>query len=61
MNVDTERGRKIGEMARKMCNCYSCQGGYPLGEFTIAGGGELRPMSCLASTYLTHLLELWID
>lgn len=43
--------------ARRLCGCYKCQGGYPIGEHTIAMPGiELRPASCLAAVILLDMI-----
>lgn len=52
--------RDVGRVARAACGCYQCQGGYPIGESTIAvkpGPDEVRPTSCLAAVMLAELLR----
>jgi hypothetical protein len=58
-----ERDRELvaaADRARAVCRCHSCQGGYPIGEFTLAGlgcaSGDVRPASCLAEVVMMHLL-----
>lgn len=47
--------------ARATCGCWSCYGGWPIGESTIQHGVlgveyNGRPSSCVAGVILAHLL-----
>jgi hypothetical protein len=44
--------------ARTLCGCTACEGGYHVGERTLAMGvGDRRPSSCVASVVLAALLD----
>lgn len=44
--------------SRRQCGCTRCQGGYPIGEYTISNPGVIfRPTSCVVEVLLAHKLS----
>ncbi len=57
LEIRFERAQEIVALSRAACGCTSCQGGYPIGEYTVSLNGDIRPDSCLASVIYPKLWD----